>query len=801
MSERSFKSEGAGDPSRISSAKLWANLSLDARVLSSAQFTSTDGDQVLATWSQRDVVTSQRRFMSNGYIFQSSGNFRSTPTVDVKDSSPMFYSPTKTRYIKFTTKGSDDDGKVIVELWAYDGGLELTWEIDPTLHGSVYTDEWFGGVAWSPCERMVAYVADRGRSKPKEDQSKDQQETWVSPLQHKFHENARDPFGEAYIKKRSPTLFIADVLKGCSYALTEDPKDRKQDFFLGEPQWSPDGQLLVVTLRLSPFLEVDTNGDSDEFWPTDLGVRYCYNRRSEIFAFPAPVYNEKPSPVSPNAFILISDNAASDDFCCTSPRFDETGKNLVYISTPRKGITIQDDKVLPHNMTKVLRYSHISAKGFSSPRTLIPVPANPSSTDFPGLYLHALPRKPFVNPKTLVFSSVWGSLNKVLYLSLSLDESGYINGAPPSLPNVMNLEPQSAAFDDHLSSYSCTVLDTLHQTILISASSPSTPSGIYHVSLRSDCNVVTKLTSRTARSIQLRDTVDNMETYDLKLNTQTPQDSALRDDALDQSAELHTSSDPPDERFQVTMIGTAEKNGALVVFPHGGPHVTTVNGYSQGAMALLKAGYSVLYVNYRGSLGLGQRSLETLPGNIGTQDIYEVVQATRWAIKKFKIDPDRVSFVGGSHSGFIGAHVSLVPSLFKRVVLRNPVVNLSSMVSVTDIGDWCFCEADVRPKRGDGITLAPDESALRKMLAVSPVARVKKGGWFAKTLLQVGGSDRRVPPEQSLEWKRLVSQVYGVGAITLRWYPDSGHSIDEVPNGDDAWVHAIDFIRELLPGK
>ena len=67
----------------------------------------------------------------------------------------------------------------------------------------------------------------------------------------------------------------------------------------------------------------------------------------------------------------------------------------------------------------------------------------------------------------------------------------------------------------------------------------------------------------------------------------------------------------------------------------------------------------MLHVNYRGSIGFGRAPLNTLPGKCGSQDVADVVTATKAALAMCdeSIDPERVAVVGGSHGGFLGAHL------------------------------------------------------------------------------------------------------------------------------------------------
>ena len=54
---------------------------------------------------------------------------------------------------------------------------------------------------------------------------------------------------------------------------------------------------------------------------------------------------------------------------------------------------------------------------------------------------------------------------------------------------------------------------------------------------------------------------------------------------------------------------------------------------------------------------------------------------------------NRVAVVGGSHGGFLSAHlIGQHPDLFKVACMRNPVTDIPGMLSTTDILDWCYVE-------------------------------------------------------------------------------------------------------------
>lgn len=123
-------------------------------------------------------------------------------------------------------------------------------------------------------------------------------------------------------------------------------------------------------------------------------------------------------------------------------------------------------------------------------------------------------------------------------------------------------------------------------------------------------------------------------------------------------------------------------------------------------------------------MGFGQDSVASLPGNVGTQDVRDVQVWPQHAVlghpillrvpprresraacltrcppcwqlcvervlQEESLDTGRVALVGGSHGGFLACHLlGQFPDTYHACVVRNPVVNIASMVTATDIPDW-----------------------------------------------------------------------------------------------------------------
>uniref|UniRef100_A0A673G9E0 Acylamino-acid-releasing enzyme n=1 Tax=Sinocyclocheilus rhinocerous TaxID=307959 RepID=A0A673G9E0_9TELE len=229
----------------------------------------------------------------------------------------------------------------------------------------------------------------------------------------------------------------------------------------------------------------------------------------------------------------------------------------------------------------------------------------------------------------------------------------------------------------------------------------------------------------------------------------------------------------------------------LIVMPHGGPHSVLVSEWFLSTAVLCKMGFSVLLVNYRGSLGFGQDNILSLPGNIGTQDVKDVQLAVDSVLKQGDFDKQKIAVVGGSHGGFLACHlIGQYPEFYKACVARNPVTNLASMIGSTDIPDWCMVEAGY--EYNTDIHLEP--AILEQMLNKSPIKHVSK----VKTpvLLMLGEDDKRVPSKQGIEYYRALKALQV--PVRLLWYPGNNHSLSKVDAESDGFMNTALWIIQHL---
>jgi acylaminoacyl-peptidase len=235
----------------------------------------------------------------------------------------------------------------------------------------------------------------------------------------------------------------------------------------------------------------------------------------------------------------------------------------------------------------------------------------------------------------------------------------------------------------------------------------------------------------------------------------------------------------------------------MIVVPHGGPHSCTSTSYVPSYAYLCTHGkYAILHVNYRGSIGFGQDALESLAGDAGDLDVRDCVHATKHVLDLFpNIDPERVGICGGSHGGYLAGHcIGQFPELFKVSAMRNPVTNIATMTTSTDIVDWCAIETfgvgsyDWTEYRG------PGREELGAMWDASPIAHINNVK--APTLVALGMADRRVPPSQGLEYYHSLRSK-GI-ATKLLVYERDDHAIDRVVSEADHWINIKRWFDEHL---
>ena len=433
-----------------------------------------------------------------------------------------------------------------------------------------------------------------------------------------------------------------------------------------------------------------------------------------------------------------------------SPRWSPDGTRLVFLSSHSA----------LHNAPVQLWVKD----GDAPARIAVDVVRSVAAADaFPSLFIDVLPAQPFVDAARLVVSSLWGMHKRVLRIDLdsgTVHALAFAHGTGERDKRAKAPSDVFAARDD-LALASASVLGAAANGLaLLHVSTPTWP------------GLVGWFSASPANALWLESTV-------------VP---SVGNDSLDGEFVAHAKELAGCPALYLSP--TRREPAALVVMPHGGPHsANTTEVIAEVAFVARELGCAVLFVNYRGSLGQSAERVESLPGKIGSQDVADVLAAIRHVR-----GPAPAFLCGGSHGGFIAAHLSAqhADEAWAGVVLRNPVVNAASMVGVTDIPDWCWIEA-LGAYDGGQMGHTPPE-ALRRMYEASPMAHVRNVR--APTLLHVGFADRRVPPSQALEWARAL-RLAGV-EVVVRRYPKDNHNLDRPGSLAAQWTETVEFCRARM---
>ncbi|XP_044307429.1 acylamino-acid-releasing enzyme-like [Varanus komodoensis] len=200
---------------------------------------------------------------------------------------------------------------------------------------------------------------------------------------------------------------------------------------------------------------------------------------------------------------------------------------------------------------------------------------------------------------------------------------------------------------------------------------------------------------------------------------------------------------------------------------------------------------TITAVNYRGSLGFGQASIDSLISHVGVQDVEDTQRAVELALQMEPVDPNRIGLWGGSHGGFICCHlIGQYPERYKACAVRSPVINMATLLGTSDIPDWRYTALGL-PYCFERI---PTEEDLAAMLLSSPITHAAKVR--APLLLCVGARDRRVSPYQAVEYYRVL-RARGI-PVRLLSYPEEGHAISGVEAKADVFMNCAQWIMHYL---
>ncbi|MEP7144785.1 MAG: alpha/beta fold hydrolase, partial [Ferruginibacter sp.] len=126
-----------------------------------------------------------------------------------------------------------------------------------------------------------------------------------------------------------------------------------------------------------------------------------------------------------------------------------------------------------------------------------------------------------------------------------------------------------------------------------------------------------------------------------------------------------------------------KKNNAAVVFVHGAGYLQNVtyswSYYYHEFMfnnLLADKGYTVMDIDYRASAGYGRNWRTAIYRYMGGKDLDDEVDAAKYLVKEYGIDPARIGMYGGSYGGFMTLMALFTqPAVFRAGAALRPVTD------------------------------------------------------------------------------------------------------------------------------
>lgn len=226
----------------------------------------------------------------------------------------------------------------------------------------------------------------------------------------------------------------------------------------------------------------------------------------------------------------------------------------------------------------------------------------------------------------------------------------------------------------------------------------------------------------------------------------------------------------------------------LVVMPHGGPF-GVFDGWEvdDDAQMLVRAGYAVLRLNFRGSGNYGRAFQQAGARQWGRAMQDDLTDATRWAVEQKIADPQRICLYGASYGGYAALMgVAREPDLYRCA---------AGYVGVYDLG--LMHRQTSRSARWMGTYMdewvGDDRAGLGEVSPVSLASRIR-----VPVFLAAGGKDEIAPQAHS---ERMEKALKAAGApVETLYVRTEGHGFYAEANRRAYYTRLLDFLSRHLGG-
>ena len=223
------------------------------------------------------------------------------------------------------------------------------------------------------------------------------------------------------------------------------------------------------------------------------------------------------------------------------------------------------------------------------------------------------------------------------------------------------------------------------------------------------------------------------------------------------------------------LTGDAKEKFPTIVLVHGGPAGRWSDSVDVWGQLLAARGYAVFCPNIRGSIGYGEKFVESNRADWGGGDFKDVMAGVKDLVDRGIADPDRLAIGGWSYGGYMSEWAVTQTNIFKAAVSGAGMANLVSEYGTEEgpQGDeWYF-----------GVPYEHPEAFLNS----SPFLHMKDAK--TPTLILQGEEDTIDPLGQSQELYRGLKR-YGVETVFVT-YPREPHGFHEEK-------HLVDRLHRIL---
>ncbi|GJN20616.1 hypothetical protein PR202_gb08014 [Eleusine coracana subsp. coracana] len=290
--------------------------------------------------------------------------------------------------------------------------VEKNIHVGQSIHGPLYSDEWFQGISWNQEETLIAYIAEAPpQPKPAFNDSGYEKE---GPSGKDFNcwrgqGDWEEDWGERYSKKGRPSLFVLNISSGEVRAAQGIPRSLS----VGQVVWAPSSskgcQKYLVFVGW-----LEHNGFQNT--SRKLGIKYCSNRPCALYAIPSPFEalgeNTLVSDGKSDS-VVIAQNLTASISSAFFPRLSRDGKLLAFLSAKRA----VDSGA--HNATDSLYKINWPSEWNMNEQVdlteVVPVVMCPEDGSFPGLYCSSMLYDPWLSDGyTMILTSAWRSTEVII---------------------------------------------------------------------------------------------------------------------------------------------------------------------------------------------------------------------------------------------------------------------------------------------------------------------------------------------------------------------------------------------------